>query len=203
MTEKIEHLWTVLCKEIRNDEHGLSLVGLMDMVTLPNLPQGEVSLQLRCFVVSNWRRNLEPGATIHERLQFEYLGDKSRVLLTGPNPVVLEAKHLFCTITQIDVLPIRGYGQYMFVVQRQDGEAWVDTPPTAGLWVAASEGAGGKQREGAPPSASGKEAIKPNPVRGSNHGADRAVQATQDFGTRRTAGIVRRDGPRKKGAPSV
>jgi hypothetical protein len=111
----------------------------MDAVRLPELPEGEIALQPHCFVVSNWRRNHGPGTTIQERLCFEYREDNTRVQLTGPRSVVLETRHLYSTVTQIDVLPLRGYGQYMFVVQRQYGDDWRDVAPTAGLWVASPE----------------------------------------------------------------
>jgi hypothetical protein len=137
MAEHVEHLWTVLCREVQPADNGsFSLVGVMDAVRLANLPPGEVSLRLPCVVVSGWRRNLEPGATVHERLLFEYRADNYRVPLTESRAIILEAKHLSYSITEIRVLPIRGYGQYMFVVQRQEGDAWRDVSPTAGLWVA-------------------------------------------------------------------
>ncbi|HEV3192462.1 MAG TPA: hypothetical protein VGY54_18255 [Polyangiaceae bacterium] len=140
MLEHVEHLWTILCRGVTKDESGLSLIGLIDMVHLPQIPAGP-ELDFECCVLSYWRRNLEPGTTIRQRLAFEYCEVAKRWVLDGEDEIVLTKRHLFCAIRQIHRLPIGGYGQHMFVVQRQDraGGEWIDVPPTAGLWLASDE----------------------------------------------------------------
>jgi hypothetical protein len=140
--EHVEHLWTVLCRDIRQGADGLvSLDGLMDMVAVSALPSDAVVASFACCVVSNWRRNEDPGTEFLQRLMLQLGGDESgRVHVAGPDPVVLSNRHLFSVANRITELPLRGYGQYAFVVQRQDADgAWRDAPPTAGLWVPSPE----------------------------------------------------------------
>jgi hypothetical protein len=115
-------------------------MGLIDMVHVPQLP-ADGKLDYPCCVLSYWRRNLDPGTILRQRVVFEYREDGTRWVLPGEEIVDLRDRHLFCAIRQIRGLPVGGYGQHMFVVQRQDnpGDDWVDAPPTAGLWVASNE----------------------------------------------------------------
>jgi hypothetical protein len=140
--EHVEHLWTIMCSGVIRDERGISIIGLMDMMHVPELPASR-EIEFGGFVLSYWRRNLEPGTTIRQRIAFEYIEgvEKQRWHLDGEDQIVLENRHLFCAIRQFPRLPIGGYGQHMFVIQRQDrnGGEWVDAPPTAGLWLASDE----------------------------------------------------------------
>jgi hypothetical protein len=138
--DRIEHLWTILCKGVAKDERGLSIIGLVDMVHVPALP-ADRQIDFDCYVLSYWRRNFGEGTTIQQRLSFRYEDDGTRWVIEGEDQIVLLTRHLFCAIRPVHRLPIGGHGQHMFVVQRKDTpEAeWIDAPPTAGLWVASDE----------------------------------------------------------------
>jgi hypothetical protein len=133
----VEHLWTIACHGVTSDETGgLTLHRLMDMIVLGELPGEPVIVPVACTVLSQWRRNTEPGRTLQERIMLQH-PDGLRVQVSAPHEVNLSTRHLFCAITHVPQLPLRGNGQYWFVVQRQDagGGEWIDAPPTAGLWV--------------------------------------------------------------------
>jgi hypothetical protein len=140
MVPHVEHLWTILCKVVGKDaQGGLALIGLIDMIHVPDLPENG-KLGFDCHVLSYWRRNFDPGTVLRQRLVMEYQVDGRRWPLAGEEKIVVTDRHLYCAITPIHHFPIGGYGQHMVVVQRQDapdGE-WSDALPTAGIWVAST-----------------------------------------------------------------
>jgi hypothetical protein len=141
MHEQVEHLWTVVCQSIHQGAGGLlSLDGLIDMVSIPSLPHEPALVRFECFVASQWRRNDDPGVELSQRLMFQRERDTtSRVQLAGPDPVRVVDRHLFSVINKITALPLRGYGQYFFVVEWQTERGWEAVAPTAGLWVPSQE----------------------------------------------------------------
>jgi hypothetical protein len=149
MPEHVEHLWTVLCRDVHRDPHGLvSLDGLLDMVSISSLPAEPALIQFECFVASHWRRNAEPGVEFRQRVMFQRGDDAStRVQVAGPDTVRVVDRHLFSVINKIPALPLHGHGQYFFSVERQltdDGD-WAPVSPTAGLWVPSPEMLGPKK----------------------------------------------------------
>ncbi len=139
MAEHVEHLSTVLCTKASKDSGLFSLVGLVDMIVVPNLPQGLVTIRVSQVVYSSWRRTGDPGVTVQQRIMFESEKDGGRVQVAGPHEVDLTKRHLCAIVAPITVLPIRGYGQYNFVVERAAGDVWDAVAPKAGLWVASPE----------------------------------------------------------------
>ena len=137
MPELVEHLWTILCQQVVDDGAGRVTIGpLIDFVMVPDLPVWPVMLPVGFTVISQWRRNGEPGCSLEERLLIEH-SDGGRAPVAGPTIVNLGSRHLCSTIMLIGEIPLRGYGQYWFVVQRRDAPnaQWRDAAPTAGLWV--------------------------------------------------------------------
>ncbi len=136
MPEHVEHLWTVLCQNVTQDGGALTLSRLIDMVLVPDLPSEPALVPMAFSIASQWRRNLEPGCTLSERILLEH-PDGTRVPLTAPTTIDLNTRHLACMVSRIEGIPLRGPGQYRFVVQRRDREdaPWFDAAPTAGLWV--------------------------------------------------------------------
>jgi hypothetical protein len=139
----IEHLATLLCRNVRQGSDGLvSLDGLIDMVAVSALPPERVAVGFECCIVSSWRRNDDPGAELRQRVSLQFgrtVGE--RIPVAGPDHIQLLDRHLFTVVNRISELPLRGHGQYWFVVEQQDreGEEWRDAPPTAGLWVPSPE----------------------------------------------------------------
>lgn len=134
----VEHLWTVICRAARPGPDGLlSLDGLIDMVRIDDLPTGRVLVPFPFFIASQWRRNADPGIRFPQRVVFQLEGQsETRVQVAGPDEVSMVDRHLFCAVNQIPALPLMGYGQYWFIVQRQlESGDWVDVTPTAGLWI--------------------------------------------------------------------
>jgi hypothetical protein len=115
---------------------------LVDAVFVAGLPVGPAILPVGLTVVSQWRRNAEPGASLEERILLEH-PDGTRFPVANPNVVDLQQRHLYTTTIFVPEIPLRGYGQYWFVVQRRDAAfpQWSDATPTAGLWVAVSRNA--------------------------------------------------------------
>ena len=141
----VEHLWTVVCRNVRTGVGGLlTLEDLIDMMSVPNLPETRVGVSFDGFVVSQWRRRGDaPGCTFSQRLCLQREDDAgSRVQLAGPDTVDVQERHLFLVVNQVPVLPLDGYAQYWFVVERDDGDGWRESPPTAGLWIPSPEHVG-------------------------------------------------------------
>jgi len=152
----VEHLWTVLCRSVRLGPDGLmTLDGLIDMVRVDGLPSEPVQVPFECFVISQWRRNEDPGTSFLQRVafQFEHRAE-TRVQVAGPDEVRVVDQHLFSVVNRIPALPLMGHGQYWFIVQQQaPGGEWSDVTPTAGLWVPSPEmlnRSGGGSPSGAP-----------------------------------------------------
>jgi hypothetical protein len=141
MSEHVEHLWTVLCRGIRREPNGLvSLERLLDAVTISDLPPEPAQIQFECFVASHWRRNRDPGFEFRQRVMFQRGDDAhTRVQVAGPDAVRVVDRHLFSVINKIPALPLQGYGQYFFVVERESNGNWEAAAPTAGLWVSSPE----------------------------------------------------------------
>jgi hypothetical protein len=139
--EHVEHLWTVVCRDVHRDAQGLvSLDGLQDMVNIPSLPAEPALIQFDCVVASHWRRNIDPGVEFRQRVMFQRGDDSStRVQVAGPDPVHVVERHLFSVLNKIPALPLLGFGQYFFVVEREVDGAWAAVGPTASLWVPSAE----------------------------------------------------------------
>jgi hypothetical protein len=137
MTQHVEHLWTIVCQQAVVDAGGgITLSRLIDMAWLPGLPLEPVIIPIALSVVSTWRRSLEPGVTLTERILLEH-PDGTRIPVAPPVPIDLQARHLNSAIFHLRELPVRGPGQYWFVAQRDDprGGPWVEVAPKAGLWL--------------------------------------------------------------------
>jgi hypothetical protein len=137
MSEHVEHLWTVLCRSVHRDAQGLvSLDGLLDMVHIGALPSEPALIDFECYVVSHWRRNRDPGVELRQRVMFQREDDVgTRVQVAEPAAVGLQRKHLFMVINRVRALPVQGYGQYFFVVEREVDARWQAVAPSAGLWI--------------------------------------------------------------------
>lgn len=135
--EHVEHLATILCSRVEPNGRGaLSAIGLMDMIEVQGLPDGVSVLPFEAVVLSSWRRNLDPGIVIRQRVVFAHQ-DGGFVALTLPQPIDLTHLHLATAIVRVRQLPLRGYAQYYFVVQRETPDGgWEDMLPSAGLFVA-------------------------------------------------------------------
>jgi len=136
----VEHLYTLICAHAQAGP-GIptSLMGLMDMVAVADLPSGPSILPVTCVVVSGWRRNRGAGCLLRQRITFELADgqDNPREVVSPIFDLDMTHLHLTSTFMQISGLPLRGYGQYFFVVQREvSPDTWEDALPSAGLWVA-------------------------------------------------------------------
>ncbi len=82
------------------------------------------------------RAMLDRGDLQRPALRGASLANETRVQVAGPDEISMVDRHLFCAVNQIPALPLMGYGQHWFIVQRQlESGDWDDVTPTAGLWI--------------------------------------------------------------------
>lgn len=118
----IDHIWTVPCRQaiIDRDTNLVSLLNVIEQVTIPEKPRSEGIVPVQVEVVSLWQRS-DPGVPSESRARVTFRSPTGEDLAAGEFELDLSQWQRLRTRHCFRGLPVREEGQYRFSVELWQG----------------------------------------------------------------------------------